>query len=214
MAILANKSRDKIKLNEAVIAPATGALVSQLVLHIVGPTKKDGLKKLEKCYENLFSAIEAHNKSRNQPKILRIAIPCFSTGYNGFEKTDAAEIAIKEARAFLKSNPGCQITFIAFGNPDSPKNRDAQPQGADKENYDVYQYRIEGSNSKGKASIESVKSKPKDNIKVIFGNIENMRADVIVNPMGEDFTYSPISRCVFEKGAQLSSIFSVCLSML
>jgi O-acetyl-ADP-ribose deacetylase (regulator of RNase III) len=43
-----------------------------------------------------------------------VAVPNISTGVYGFPKARAAEIAVREARAFAEAHPGTDIIFVCF----------------------------------------------------------------------------------------------------
>lgn len=71
-------------------------LPSKYVIHTVGPIgKKSG--ELESCYEKSLGLMMENN-------LKTIAFPCISTGIYGYPSQDAAPVAIKTARKFLKTN--------------------------------------------------------------------------------------------------------------
>ena len=82
---------------EARITPGF-RLPAKFVIHTVGPVYRDGThgepEKLAACYRNsLALAVENGCKS--------IAFPCISTGVYGYPIEDAAQIAVREVKAFL-----------------------------------------------------------------------------------------------------------------
>lgn len=82
---------------EARITPGF-KLPAKFVIHTVGPVYRDGLhgepEKLAACYRNSLS-LAAANGCRS------IAFPCISTGIYGYPKEEAAQIAVREVKAFL-----------------------------------------------------------------------------------------------------------------
>lgn len=95
-------------------------LPSQFVIHAVGPVWRGGSHNekelLKNCYlTSLYIAAQNNCKS--------IAFPNISTGIYGFPKKEAAEIAIRTIREFIrKKNKPENIFFVCF----------------DKENYTIY----------------------------------------------------------------------------
>ena len=97
---------------EARITPGFN-LPAKFVIHSVGPVYRDGLhgepEKLANCYKNsLALAVENGCKS--------VAFPCISTGVYGFPIEDAAKIAIRETRDFLKAHSGLEVVFCCFSD--------------------------------------------------------------------------------------------------
>ncbi len=82
---------------EARITPGF-KLPAKFVIHTVGPVYRDGQhgepEKLAACYRNSL-ALAAENGCTS------IAFPCISTGIYGYPKEDAAQIAVREVKAFL-----------------------------------------------------------------------------------------------------------------
>ena len=82
---------------EARITPGF-KLPAKFVIHTVGPVYRDGQhgepEKLAACYRNSL-ALAAENGCTS------IAFPCISTGIYGYPKEAAAQIAVREVRAFL-----------------------------------------------------------------------------------------------------------------
>ena len=90
------------------LAPATACLA-------VGPAVQGELtdkhcEMLKSCYSSCLEiAVENHIGS--------IAFCCISTGVFGFPKQEAAEIAVKTVRDFLKNN-SIKVIFNVFGDDD------------------------------------------------------------------------------------------------
>jgi O-acetyl-ADP-ribose deacetylase (regulator of RNase III) len=84
---------------EARITPGF-KLPAKFVIHTVGPVYRDGQhgepEKLAACYRNSL-ALALENGCQS------IAFPCISTGIYGYPKEAAAQIALREVRAFLSS---------------------------------------------------------------------------------------------------------------
>ena len=86
------------------------------VIHTVGPIVRGKLTAehcslLKSCYNScLEAAAENHIDS--------IAFCCISTGVFGFPKREAAEIAVRTVRDFLKSHR-IKVIFNVFGNEDN-----------------------------------------------------------------------------------------------
>ncbi|HEX7906123.1 MAG TPA: O-acetyl-ADP-ribose deacetylase [Chitinophagaceae bacterium] len=99
------------KTGEAVITTA-GNLPAQYIIHTVGPIWNGGLKneaeKLSKCYLNSLLLAEKYN-------LHTIAFPNISTGMYGFPKNEAAQIAIRITKDFLKQSHVLQkVYFVCF----------------------------------------------------------------------------------------------------
>ena len=73
-------------------------LPAKFVIHTVGPVYRDGQhgepEKLAACYRNSL-ALAAENGCKS------IAFPCISTGAYGYPNEAAAQIAVREVKAFL-----------------------------------------------------------------------------------------------------------------
>lgn len=84
-------------------------LPAEWVIHTVGPVWRGGQNKedelLASCYRNSLS-LAVENDVRT------IAFPSISTGVYGFPVERAADIAIREIRAFLETNQTLQKVFI------------------------------------------------------------------------------------------------------
>lgn len=91
-------------------------LKARHVIHTVGPVWHGGgngePELLRSCYANsLKLAVEHHLQS--------IAFPCISTGVYRFPADEAANIAVKTVREFMKSPGSVQIViFCCFSNED------------------------------------------------------------------------------------------------
>ena len=100
---------------EARITPGF-RLPAKFVIHTVGPVYRDGQRgepeKLAACYRNSL-ALAVENGCRS------VAFPCISTGVYGYPIRDAAEIAVREARAFLADHPDREVVFCCFSPRDS-----------------------------------------------------------------------------------------------
>ena len=97
---------------EARITPGF-RLPAKFVVHTVGPVYRDGLHgepgKLAACYRNSLTLAAANGCAS-------IAFPCISTGVFGYPQKAAAEIAVREVKAFLDANPGMEVTFCCFSD--------------------------------------------------------------------------------------------------
>jgi len=95
-------------------------LPAKFIIHTPGPIWKGGdhseAELLARCYRNSLQIAE-------DKKLQSIALPNISTGVYGFPRELAAEIAIREVRAFAKTCREIKkILFVAF----------------DDENYNIY----------------------------------------------------------------------------
>lgn len=98
----------------AKITPAYD-LPCDYVIHTVGPIVSGKLtaehcRLLESCYRSCLEIAV-------QNEIDSIAFCCISTGVFGFPKQEAAEIAVKTVRGFLKNN-SIKVIFNVFGDDD------------------------------------------------------------------------------------------------
>ncbi|MCP3030013.1 O-acetyl-ADP-ribose deacetylase [Halobacillus sp. A1] len=96
---------------EAVITTA-GRLPAKKVIHTVGPVWSGGdqqeEEQLASCYKNSLQL--AVNEG-----FTTIAFPNISTGIYGFPKEQAAEVAIKTVKAFLRQNDHIdEVYFVCF----------------------------------------------------------------------------------------------------
>jgi len=99
---------------EARITPGF-RLPAKFVIHTVGPVYRDGRhgepEKLANCYRSSL-ALAAENDCKS------VAFPCISTGVYGYPVEDAAEIAVREAEAFLATH-GIDVVFCCFSEYDA-----------------------------------------------------------------------------------------------
>ena len=99
---------------EARITPGF-RLPAKFVIHTVGPVYRDGQhgepEKLTNCYRNSL-ALAAENGCKS------VAFPCVSTGVYGYPVEEAAEIAVREAEAFLKTHD-IEVVFCCFSEYDA-----------------------------------------------------------------------------------------------
>ena len=105
---------------EARITPGF-RLSAKFVIHTVGPVYRDGLhgepEKLAACYRNALALAAAHGCKS-------IAFPCISTGVYGYPKEAAAQIAVREVKAFLaaknaKDAEEIEVVFCCFSERDA-----------------------------------------------------------------------------------------------
>ena len=105
---------------EARITPGF-KLPAKFVIHTVGPVYRDGQhgepEKLAACYRNSL-ALAAENDCQS------IAFPCISTGIYGYPKEAAAQIAVREVKAFLgegraPARPPMEVIFCCFSERDA-----------------------------------------------------------------------------------------------
>lgn len=101
---------------EAVLTPG-GNLPARYVIHTVGPVWQGGGKGepelLAKAYRSCLSL--AVNKG-----IHTVAFPSISTGAYGYPVAEAAVVALRAVRDFLKENPGrlAEVRFVLFSSSD------------------------------------------------------------------------------------------------
>lgn len=103
--------KGECKTGQAVITTA-GKLTAKFVIHTVGPVWKGGndneAELLSECYINSLRLALDNGCGT-------IAFPNISTGIYGFPKKDAAEIAIKTVRNFLKESKEIEeVIFVCF----------------------------------------------------------------------------------------------------
>ena len=108
---------------EARITPGFN-LPAKFVIHTVGPVYEDGQhgepELLAACYRNSLELAVANNCHS-------IAFPCISTGVYGYPVEAAAEIAIREVRAFLAAHPEVEVTFCCFLGRDVEEYENSVP---------------------------------------------------------------------------------------
>jgi len=91
-------------------------LKSRQVIHAVGPVFYGGRRGepelLASCYRNALALADRHG-------LRSIAFPAISTGAYGYPIDAAAQIAVREARAFEKTHPEVRIVFCCFSPRDA-----------------------------------------------------------------------------------------------
>jgi O-acetyl-ADP-ribose deacetylase len=91
-------------------------LKARHVIHAVGPVWRGGASGepglLASCYRRSLELALQHGLSS-------IAFPAISTGAYGYPLEAAAEIAVREARAFGKAHPEMRIVFCCFSARDA-----------------------------------------------------------------------------------------------
>ena len=104
------------KTGEAKITAGHG-LPSRYVIHTVGPVWSGGKhresKLLSACYRNSLDLAKTRS-------LKIVAFPSISTGAYRFPVEQAAKIALKTVRSFLKDHPGVleKILFVLFSDRD------------------------------------------------------------------------------------------------
>lgn len=90
-------------------------LPAEYVIHTVGPIWCGGdneeAELLASCYRNSLQLAAEHGCKT-------IAFPSISTGVYGYPIEEAAEIAVREAKKFLKRQPSTTIIFCCFSQAD------------------------------------------------------------------------------------------------
>ena len=91
-------------------------LPAKYVIHTVGPVWRGGgageAELLVACYRNSLELARAKG-------LISVAFPCISTGVYGYPAAEAAEIAVKTARAFLeRTGARLDIVFCCFSKAD------------------------------------------------------------------------------------------------
>lgn len=98
---------------EARITPGF-RLPAKWVIHTAGPVWRGGGRgeadKLAACYRNTLALAE-ENGCRS------VAFPCISTGVYGYPVEEAAEVAVREVRAFLR-RAEMEVVFCCFSERD------------------------------------------------------------------------------------------------
>ncbi|MGA3014288.1 MAG: O-acetyl-ADP-ribose deacetylase [Bacteroidales bacterium] len=95
-------------------------LPAKFVIHTVGPVWHSGTNHEE---ELLASCYKESLKLAREHQCITVAFPNISTGIYHFPKKKAAEITVKEVKAFLEQNPLPEkVIFVCF----------------DSENYELY----------------------------------------------------------------------------
>ena len=95
---------------EARITPGFD-LPAKFVIHTVGPVYTGGrhgeAEKLAACYRNSLE-LAAKNGCKS------VAFPCISTGIYNYPHEEAAQIAVRETREFLKTHGDMELIFCCF----------------------------------------------------------------------------------------------------
>jgi O-acetyl-ADP-ribose deacetylase (regulator of RNase III) len=98
------------------VLTGAGKLPGRYVLHAVGPVYRDGRhgepELLASCYRTCLQLAQEHGART-------VSFPSISTGVYGYPLEAAAEIAVREVRAFL-GRPDCRlarVTLVVFGPP-------------------------------------------------------------------------------------------------
>jgi O-acetyl-ADP-ribose deacetylase (regulator of RNase III) len=90
------------------------------VIHCVGPVWRGGRhgepELLASCYRAALGLARRHG-------LKSIAFPAISTGAYGYPFEEATAIAIREARAFEKTDPPLRIVFCCFSHSDAETYR-------------------------------------------------------------------------------------------
>ncbi len=91
-------------------------LKARFVIHAVGPVWHGGSRgepqALASCYRNALRIAQEQG-------LRSIAFPAISTGAYGYPIEEAAEIAVREARAFEAAHPRVRIVFCCFSERDA-----------------------------------------------------------------------------------------------
>lgn len=117
------REKGRLPTGEAVITPG-GNLPARYVIHTVGPVWHDGTKGepelLAKAYRSCLSLAM-------QQGIKTIAFPSISTGAYGYPVGEAAVVALRTVRDFLRENPGKfeEVRFVLFSPEDFTEYRHA-----------------------------------------------------------------------------------------
>lgn len=90
-----------------------GRLQARFVIHTVGPVYHGGTRGEEKL---LASAYRSSLKLAAEHGIQSVAFPAISTGVYGYPRKEAARIALKTVRDYLKEHPEIALVrFVLFG---------------------------------------------------------------------------------------------------
>ena len=90
------------------------------VIHCVGPVWRGGRHGEPEAHASCYRAALGLAK---QHRLKSIAFPAISTGAYGYPFEEATAIAIREARALEKIDPGLRIVFCCFSRPDAETYR-------------------------------------------------------------------------------------------
>ncbi len=92
-----------------------GNLKAKFVIHAVGPIYRDGHHGEP---ELLASAYRECLKVASARGIKSLAFPSLSTGVYGYPVPDAARVALKTVKEYLKEHPEIELVrFVLFGHP-------------------------------------------------------------------------------------------------
>ena len=94
------------------VVTGAGNLPANFVFHAVGPIYRDGQRGepdlLASCYRTCLQLADQHGART-------ISFPGISTGVYGYPREAAAEIAVREVRAFLTGNSSIEaVIFVVF----------------------------------------------------------------------------------------------------
>ena len=96
-------------------------LKARHVIHCVGPVWQGGNRgepeALTSCYREALRLAKEHG-------LKSIAFPAISTGAYGYPFEQATGIAVREARAFERIDPGMRIVFCCFSQSDAAAYRE------------------------------------------------------------------------------------------
>ncbi|HEU68383.1 MAG TPA: O-acetyl-ADP-ribose deacetylase [Candidatus Acetothermia bacterium] len=117
------RERGPLPTGEAVITPS-GKLRARWVIHTVGPVWRGGRHReadlLARAYRSSLALAVAH--------LLRsIAFPSISTGVYGYPVEEAAPVALRAVRGFLRAHPQAldEVRFVLFSAGDLAAYRQA-----------------------------------------------------------------------------------------
>lgn len=104
-------------------------LPARFVIHTVGPVYRDGRhgepELLAACYRNSLQLADDNG-------LRTIAFPSISTGVYGYPVEEAAPIALREIRRFLKAHPAIeQVIVCCFSDADYQTYREALEKSAE-----------------------------------------------------------------------------------
>jgi O-acetyl-ADP-ribose deacetylase (regulator of RNase III) len=96
------------------VVTSAGKLPAKLVFHAVGPVYRGGQQgepeQLAGCYRTCMK-LAVENGART------ISFPAISTGVFGYPEQEAAEIAVREVKAFLETSDGIDaVIFVVFSS--------------------------------------------------------------------------------------------------
>ena len=114
-AALMERQGHEEKTGSAKITPGFN-LPARYVLHTVGPIVNGPLterhcRQLESCYQSCLQLAEEQGLDS-------VAFCCISTGEFGFPQREAAQIAVRTVREFVKEHSGMRVIFNVFKDAD------------------------------------------------------------------------------------------------